>query len=548
MAAGYEAAIAHLDRERFSAGLWSRQLDLWTEDQAVQKKIAGRLGWLDAVQFVTPLVPRMESFANRVRAADLDNIVLLGMGGSSLAPEVLRRVLGRADQTPRFKVLDSTDPLAVQHALENASSSLFVIASKSGTTIEPNSMAAEARRRVIEAGIQEWGSRFVAITDNGTELHQRAIADRFLEVFVNPSDIGGRYSALSLFGLVPAAMMGIPLRPLLDSARRMVEACHSSDARTNPGIALGALMSAGVREGRDKLTLLLPGPLDSFGLWVEQLIAESTGKQGTGVVPVAGERATPAAADRIAVAVRVGREGPPDEVLEDMRNAGVPLATIALRDTSDLGAEFFRWEIATATAGWCLGVNPFDEPNVQEAKQATGELLSAYATAGELPREEPAVACDGMQFTVSAAARPQVAQGLRSFLKLAQPSRDYVALLVFGPPDDPDLEAAIANLRAGVAEATQCATTSGFGPRYLHSTGQLHKGGANNGVFVMLTADGSDDLPVPDAPYSFGVLELAQALGDFRSLDQAGRRVLHAHLSSWSPAAFDGLSRAIIGG
>ncbi len=544
--AALDTVFSQLDRLNFVAALWARRLDVWTTDWDVQQAIASRLGWLDAIEFITGHLERIEAFARSVRASGLTDVVLFGMGGSSLAPEVFHRALGRSDELPRFRMLDSTDPVAVRDALANAGTSLFVIASKSGTTLEPNSMAAAARRRVETAGVKGWASRFVAITDENTDLHRRALNDGFLEVFVNPSDVGGRYSALTFFGMVPAALMGIPLAPVVERARMMLKACYSTDARTNPAVALGALMGAAAKSGRDKLTLLVPDRLESFGLWVEQLVAESTGKQGKGIVPIAGEstkappgdpsagpgssRAASRDDDRMAVVVRIDGDGPDDEAVDRMRAADVPLMTIDMPDIQALGAEFFRWEIATATAGRILEINPFDEPNVQQAKEATHVLLQAYTTRGELSVKEADSTRDGIRFTLSRAARERLgANSVDRFLSVLAP-RDYFALLAYVPPDDPVFGPVLRQLRNRVAIDKCCATMFSYGPRYLHSTGQLHKGGPNSGVFVIVTAPAEADLPIPGAPYSFGVLEMAQALGDFQSLDAAGRRVMHAHL------------------
>src|SRR5688572_15825425 len=282
----YEHACAQLDRTGFSDALWSRRLDVWTRDPATQEKIANRLGWLEAIDFVTPHLPRLRALADAIRSGQFTDIVLLGMGGSSLAPEVLRQVLGVAEGFPRFRMLDSVDPDAVRGAMERAATSLFVLASKSGSTIEPNVMASEARRRILAAGEPQWASRFIAVTDEDTALHRRATAEGFRDVFVNRADIGGRYSALSFFGMVPAALMGADVPRLLTNARAMELACRNPASRENPGLALGALMAAGAQTGRDKLTLLLPARLEALGLWVEQLVAESTGKHGKGVVPI----------------------------------------------------------------------------------------------------------------------------------------------------------------------------------------------------------------------------------------------------------------------
>jgi len=514
-----------LDEIEFVDALWTRRLDVWTADAPTQEKIRDRLGWLHAMDAVTPQLARARALADATRAEGLTDIVLLGMGGSSLAPEVLRQVLGVAPGFPRFRMLDSVDPEAVRSAFDQVKTSLFVLASKSGSTIEPNVMAAEARRRLEAAGISDWGLRFVAITDEGTALHKRALADRFREIFINPSDIGGRYSALSLFGMVPAALMGADVTAILDGAREMEAACRVTDVAANPGCVLGAFMAAATEAGRDKLTLVLPEALESFGLWVEQLVAESTGKEGTGVVPIAGGPSDPLAADRALVVV-----SPSDKVALDSVRARVCMIELSVPSANAIGAEFLRWEMATATAGLMLGINPFDEPNVQQAKDATRKLLDGFKATGQLPLRTPHGEFEGARLTLSTAAERMLNQGgAERFLEVIE-GGDYFGLLAYLPPDREPFESALQDIRTAVGKRRRCATMFGYGPRYLHSTGQLHKGGANNGAFIIVTADVHEDLPIPGEPFSFGVLEMAQALGDFESLESAGRRALHIHL------------------
>ena len=548
-ATAYERAARRLEHIRFADQLWNRSLSVWAGGPEVGARIANRLGWLSALDFLTPHVARLGAFAESVRAAGFTDVVLLGMGGSSLAPEVLRQVIGTKPGHPRFRVLDSVDPDAVRAAMEASGTSLFVLASKSGTTIEPNVMAAEARRRVLADGHHEWGSRFAAITDESTELHRRAVQERFRDVFVNPSDIGGRYSALSFFGMVPAALMGIDLGPLLAQARGMARACREPGVAANPGVALGALMAAGVDSGRDKLTILLPDRLLSFGLWVEQLVAESTGKAGTGVVPIVGESpGVPWGDDRVAVEMRVGRADGDTSRLEHLRAAGVPVAGLHLQDVSAIGAEFLRWEVATAAAGALLAINPFDEPNVQQAKQATRALLDVHALEQRLPAPEPLSTADGTIWSASRAARRLLGDaGLDAFADLLQPG-DYFCLLAYLPPEDATLARPLADLRTAVAAASGCATMFGYGPRYLHSTGQLHKGGANTGVFLVLTAEPASDLSVPGEPFTFGVLERAQALGDFQSLGDTNRRALYVHLPRREPGLIQAVGERLLAG
>ncbi len=512
---------------RFADALWRKQLDVWSSDPSVQSLVATRLGWLNALDVVTPQLPRLRTFAEAVRKDGFTHVVLLGMGGSSLAPEVLRLILGTPNSTPSFHVLDSVDPDAVRAAMAHAGTSLFVVASKSGSTIEPTTMAAEAKRRVIEAGHSQWASRFVAITDEGTVLHRSAIADGYRDVFVNPSDIGGRYSALSLFGLVPAALMGLDLDRLLAGARAMESSCRLVNVRDTPGLALGAVMGAGLERGRDKLTLLVPKRLESFGLWVEQLVAESTGKHEKGIVPIAGESVEMSIGDdRLFVVVRVGNETPDPVVIDRARAAGAPIVTLQLADVHALGGEFVRWEIATATAGLLMKINPFDEPNVKQAKDATSSLLKVYEQRKQLPLPEPHAEVGGVRFTLSEAARATLnGAPTSSFLNVITRG-DYFTLLAFLPPEDSRFDGLLEEFRMQAGVRGRCATMFGYGPRYLHSTGQLHKGGANNGVFVVIVAEADDDLPIPDHPFSFSVLETAQALGDFQSLDRERRRAL----------------------
>ena len=549
LSSAYRDATDRLERMRFADALWRGSLDIWAGDESVSRKIGNRLGGLRALDFIEPERARLEACASAVRLDGFTDVVLLGMGGSSLAPEVLRQVLETSPGFPRFRVLDSIDPDAVREALQNAATSLFVLASKSGSTIEPNAMAAEAQRRLVAEGHTDWGSRFIAITDEGTAAHRRAVQERFRDIFINPADIGGRYSALSFFGMVPAALMGLDLDRLLTHARAMEQRCRLASVQENPGLALGAFMAAGVRVGRDKLTLLLPERLETFGLWVEQLVAESTGKSGTGVVPIAGEPLDVTfSRDRVAVIIETPDERIDAGQREQVSTSGTPAAALQMPDVQALGAEFLRWEVATAAAGALLGINPFDEPNVQQAKDATRVLLDTYAREQRLPAPEPLASIGGLRFSVTEAAREQIEDGnVLGMLRLVKPG-DYVGLLAYLPPEDQLLAAALRDLRHAVAHATGCATMFGYGPRYLHSTGQLHKGGAGIGVFLILTAGVAIDFPVPGHPFTFGVLEQAQAVGDFQSLDRLGRRAVHVHLPDRSPERLRTLAAALTEG
>lgn len=522
---------------RAARGLWRRDVSTWSADSAVQDKIANRLGWLSSPALMADSLDRVRAFADGVRGSGITDVVLLGMGGSSLAPEVLRAVLGSKPGWPRLHVLDSTDPGAVRAVATTPSQTVYLLASKSGSTIEPNSLAAHFAKGLQRAGIDQWGSHFIAITDAGTALAKRAQAERFREVFINPTDIGGRFSALSFFGIVPAALMGQDVEGIVRWGLAMLEeAQQPGDPLANPAVGLGLLMGAGASSGRDKLTLVVPPALEPFGLWVEQLVAESTGKNGVGVVPIAGETLGPATVygdDRVFARIRSTNED--DEAQRDLavdQLPEAPVVTMDLTEPAALGAEFIRWEIATAIAGALLGVNPFDEPNVQQAKDATRVLLDRHTVEGHLPLP-PAdrVTEEGVALTLTAAARPLVDGAGPEALLRAVADGDYVSLLAY-LPDEPELHDIVAHFRLRTRERTRAATMFGFGPRYLHSTGQLHKGGPNNGVFILVTAEPREDLEIPGEAYTFGTLELAQALGDFASLEATGRRALHVHLPS----------------
>jgi glucose-6-phosphate isomerase len=530
---------ADIDRaSRAAEGLRRRDPATWSSAPAVQTKIANRLGWLTSPELMAESIDRLTAFAETVKSAGIADVVLLGMGGSSLAPEVLRAIGGSAAGYPALHVLDSTDPAAVHAVHVSVDRTLFILASKSGTTIEPNSLAAYFKRQLEHAGVSRWADHFIAITDDETELHKRARAEGFREIFINPSDIGGRYSALSFFGLVPAALMGQDVRSLVGWGLAMLDASREPEVMKNPAVLPGLMMAAGARNGRDKLTLVQPVELEPFGLWVEQLVAESTGKSGVGVVPVVGEPMDPRRIDR---SDRLFALLSAHEVSLDS-----PAFLAEFPEAAALGAEFVRWEIATAIAGALLEINPFDEPNVQQAKDATRVLLDRYKAEGRLPVAAPdATTSEGATFTLSRVARTAL-QNLanpanpEAFLALVRQG-DYVAILAYVGPD-PVLLTAFQEFRTAVLERTGVATTFGYGPRYLHSTGQLHKGGPNSGVFLMVTATPANDLPIPGEAFSFGILESAQALGDFASLDAAGRRALHVHLPVPTDAA---LQRAL---
>ena len=543
-----EAAIA-TRLEAFTADhvaerLWAKDGTLWAASGKPPEEVAKWLGWLDLPEAMSARVTELEHLARDVREDGYRRAAVLGMGGSSLAPELFSRVFGWAGgpaatgaASPdglELRILDSTHPDVVRGFRSWASEqrTLFIVSSKSGTTTEPN--AYQAAMAEVAPALD-----FVAITDPGTALGDLARAQEFRAIIEAPPDVGGRYSALTVFGLVPAALNGVDVGGLLERARGMADACRRDDAGENPGLALGAAIGEAALAGRDKLTILTSARIASFGDWAEQLIAESTGKAGTGIVPVVGEPIGPPdsyADDRCFVFLTIDDE-PHDELrafASALRDHGHPVHHLALGEPLDVGAEFVRWEVATAAAGIVLGIDPFDQPNVQESKDATKELLEAYRTKGALPQPMPLVSEPGMAAYADPSAlgdTPVTVDGaVAQLLASVRAGRDYVAVLAYVPMD-PDVADRLQRIRARIGEATGAATTLGFGPRFLHSTGQLHKGGPDTGVFLQLTADPAKDLPIPGWEETFGTLIAAQALGDLTSLQRRGRRALRLHVA-----------------
>jgi len=516
--------------------IWARDAGLWTDDAEAAKEILDRLGWLDLPQTMRSYVDELRGFAAAVRADGIDRVLVCGMGGSSLCVEVLASVLGAAHGLP-VRVLDSTHPAAVAAAAEWAPPrrSLYVIASKSGTTTEPNDFAALFEGRAAEALGSAAGRHFVAITDPGTVLVEHAIDFGYRSVFENPPDIGGRYSALSLFGLVPAALLGIDLEALLEQAREMALECGPEvDDADSPGVRLGRFMADNALAGRDKVTVLTAPGLAAFGLWVEQLLAESTGKQGKGLLPVVGEEPWPVEAfgdDRAVVGVDDAGVSAPGA--SELKAADHPTTFLGLGERLEVGAEFFRWEFATAVAGHLLGINAFDQPDVQAAKDATKRVLSELAAGGGLPA--PAMWLRGDRDIGDAAAL------LRELLAGVGPGQ-YVALMAYLDLTA-ESEATLQRARTSIRNATRAATTLGFGPRFLHSTGQYHKGGPNTGRFVQLVDRPSADLEVPGREYSFATLVAAQAAGDAEALEAKGRRLVRIGLDG--PRALELFAEAV---
>ena len=520
--------------------IWEKDASLWKTEAAHQKIINHSLGWLTVANEMLAVVDELEEFARSVaESGRFQHAMVCGMGGSSLCPEVLRQTFGKQDGFPELLVLDSTDPDAIQNLASqiDIERCLFIIASKSGTTTEPLSFQ-KYWYNELKQKIDAPGDAFIAITDPGSYLADTAGAENFRRIFLNQPDIGGRYSALSYFGMAPAVLMGLDLRQLLGRAASMAAACGADVAvEQNPGALLGAIVAECGKAGRDKLTIITDHKLSAVGLWVEQLIAESTGKEGHGIVPVVGEPLGPVSNygdDRLFVSLSIG---PPSEetrsLLRKLEEAGHPVIYRNLTDVYELGAEFFLWEIATAFAGWRMGINPFDQPNVQESKDATKALLDVFTREGKLPAQS-SLASDGTltvyadkQLTTGGVA-PSVADVLGAHVSRIK-AGDYVALLAY-LEETPEIDNALQAIRTELRNATQCATTTGYGPRFLHSTGQLHKGGPDTGVFIQLTAPDTADMPVPGDAYSFGVLKDAQAAGDFESLLTHGRRAIRVDL------------------
>ena len=551
------AAVAgHARREDWARRLLDRDTTLWSEDPAVRESIADRLGWLDAPAHFTDQIAALEGFGDGIRVAGFRTAVVMGMGGSSLAPEVLHRTFGRAEGYLDLRVLDSTDPDAVAATVDDLDplATLWIVASKSGTTTEPLAFLADAWARV-EAALEASGSDqrpgdfFVAITDPGRSVTSIPHHDELREIFLNPPDIGGRYSAVSYVGLVPASLIGLDLDALLTSATTMLAACREPDPERNPGLLLGLALGELARAGRDKLTFVADPALASFGAWAEQLIAESTGKRGVGIVPVDREplgEAVSYGPDRAFVALAMaGLPDPSGGLLDALAAAGHPVIRLTIEDPMDLGGEFVRWEVATAIAGVILGIDPFDQPNVEEAKERTRRLL-ATAAVGVLEGADVAAAAaaeTGPELVwIEELGEDALAEAIRASLGPRKDGR-YVAIQAFIAPT-PERDAAFERIRALARDRTAFATTAGYGPRFLHSTGQLHKGGAPIGWFLQLTAEHPHDREIPGWPYSFGRLIDAQAQGDAESIVGHGLPVLRVRLGRDADADLAVLERA----
>jgi glucose-6-phosphate isomerase len=527
--AAVAARLARWEEERVAERLWDKDGSLWAKSGKPPDALAAWLGWLDLPAAMRARIGELEHLARDVRADGYTRAGVLGMGGSSLAPELFSRAFD--GNGLELRILDSTHPDAVRAFRDWAQGArtLLCVSSKSGSTTEPN--AFHAALAAVAPALD-----FVAITDPGSSLAELARAQEFRAIVEGQPDVGGRYSALSVFGLVPAALHGVDLDALLAAAEGMAEACRRP-ATSNPGLALGAAIGEAALAGRDKLTIITSPRLASLGDWVEQLVAESTGKAGRGIVPIVGEPVGDVARygeDRYFVVVTTADEPSAQWtwLSSELERAGHPGQHIEIGGPADLAGEFMRWEVATAAAGIALGIDPFDQPNVQESKDATRTLLEAFRRDGALPQPDPVAEDGGMAAYAEpgrlGAAPASVPQALRELLASAG-AGDYVAILAY-LPDGPETAAALVRMRTAIRDGLGVATTLGYGPRFLHSTGQLHKGGPDTGVFLQLTGEPRRDLPIPGWEETFGTLIAAQALGDLQSLQGRGRRALRIHL------------------
>jgi glucose-6-phosphate isomerase len=522
-----KASLQQLEKGAVVRRLQEKDASLWSSDSAAQGEIRERLGWLQVADRMEERIPELTSLKQQLISEGFTQALLMGMGGSSLAPEVFRQTFGSPKGALDVHVLDTTDPAAIAAVAQelDLAKTVFIVASKSGSTLETFS---HYRYFWQQSGGK--GRQFIAITDPGSQLAEEAKTKGFRRTFLNPADIGGRYSALSYFGLVPAALGGVDLSALLDRAGTMAQGCAPSvPVAENPGAWLGAVFAESARAGRDKVTIFAPKPVASFGIWAEQLIAESTGKQGKGMVPVADEPVgSPEVYGKDRLFVRLVLPGQDQDAarFEALSKAGHPVVSLKLSDPLGIGAEFFRWEYAIAVAGAMLQINVFDQPNVQEAKDLTKKVLS---------EGNPATVGEGIRWAGQQGS--DLSAAIQSLLNQVKPG-DYIALMAYIAPDD-EHDAALGAIRLALRDRYRVATTVGYGPRFLHSTGQLHKGGPNTGVFLQIVGDDINDLPIPGEKFSFGVLKQAQALGDFQALRNHGRRVLRVQMRDVA----DGLTR-----
>jgi transaldolase / glucose-6-phosphate isomerase len=552
LAGAVAASLDDWKRNNKVARLWQKDASQWSGTDE-----SNWLGWLTIAEEQLAHIDVLKQIAVDVKKARFKHVLLLGMGGSSLCPEVLRMTFGKIKGFPELHVLDSTDPAQIKaiEAKVDLKSTICIVSSKSGSTLEPNIYKQYFFERVkINVGEKEVGNRFIAITDPGSKMQQVAETDKFRKIFFGVPSIGGRYSALSNFGMVPAAVMGLNVAKFLKNTEEMVKACGaSSPADSNPGVLLGTILGVAANQGRDKITIIASPGIFDLGAWLEQLIAESTGKIGKGIIPVDRERlAKPAAYgnDRVFAYLRLASKPnkAQDAAVAALEKAGHPVVRITLPSTYTLGQEFFRWEIATAVAGSIIGINAFNQPDVEASKIETKKLTSQYETTGSLPPEVPFFEAGGIKLfadekNVAAVHGPTLVDVLKAHL-LRLKAGDYFAVLGYitmNPANEKSLQA----IRHAVRDKKKVATVLGFGPRFLHSTGQAYKGGPNSGVFLQITCDDAKDLSVPGQKYTFGIVKAAQARGDFAVLAERGRRALRVHLGKNLKSGLATLAKAV---
>ncbi len=524
--------------------LWNKDASLWTNTDESKW-----LGWLDIVEQELSTVSKFKALAAEIVEDGLKHILLLGMGGSSLAPEVFSRTFGKQSRYPELLVLDSTDPAYIRSLRQkiDPARTLFCVSSKSGTTLEPNIYMQYFFDETKKAVGDRAGHHFIAITDPGSKLEGVSEKLGFRRLYHGLASIGGRYSALSDFGLVPNAAMGVDTERFLKRVGPMIEACKNSDSTKNPGVGLGLVLGTAAKQfGRDKVTLVCSKSIYDLGAWLEQLLAESTGKEGHGLIPVDREPPVEPAKygkDRVFAYIKFAGDNDPDteSFIAALESSGQPVLRMVVNDLYDLGQSMFQWEIATAVAGSILGINAFNQPDVEASKIATRDLTSEFEKTGSLPPEKPILEQDGMKLFTDKANADALLNGantlgavIRQHIDRLKPG-DYFGLLAYIPMF-PEYEKTFEEIRREIVESKQVATVLGFGPRFLHSTGQAYKGGPNSGVFLQITCDDAEDLPVPQQKYSFGVVKAAQARGDFQVLADRHRRALRVHLGKNLPA------------
>ncbi len=543
----YSAAVAEAaaawTKNNGTARMWAKDKTLWSNADEDRW-----LGWLTIAQRTHADAAVLTKAADDAKSSGAKHVVVLGMGGSSLCPEVLAHTFGQSAGYPQLLVLDSTVPAQVMRLSSqlDPATTLFIVASKSGSTIEPNSFKQFFFNRTqTTPGLPSPGSRFIAVTDPGTHMQKVAEGDHFRVIYYGDPQVGGRFSALSNFGMIPAASSGIDAPAFLETTGYMVTACQGATVEKNPGVALGLILGTLAKAGRDKLTVIASPAIAGLGAWLEQLIAESTGKKGHGIVPVDGEPTSEPAVygdDRLFVYSRLATspDAAQDAAVAALQKAGHPVVTIDVPSTMHLGQEFFRWEIATAVAGALLGINPFDQPDVESAKIVARSLMAEYEKTGKLPEEAPLTqdgpitlftdAKNSADLKAAAGGKTDVASLIKAHLSRLT-TGDYFAINAYVEMNSVH-DAELQRLRLAVRGKKKVATTVGYGPRFLHSTGQLHKGGPNNGVFLQITSDDAEPCPIPGQKYDFGILKSAQAQGDFAVLAERGRRILRVHLTS----------------